>query len=47
MPALHGGMCAANCSAYALKAEGGHKTVAEVLEVCMQDKDFYEESCPT
>lgn len=38
------GVCAAGCPAHALRAEGEAKTVGEVLDVCLQDRDFYEES---
>lgn len=38
------GICAAGCPAQALKAEGKVKAVREVLNVCLQDRDFYEES---
>lgn len=38
------GICAAGCPAQALRAEGEVKTVREVLNVCLQDRDFYEES---
>lgn len=38
-------ICITNCPNGALKAEGGSKTVLEVINVCLQDKDFYEESC--
>ena len=38
------GICAAGCPAQALKAEGEVKAVREVLNVCLQDRDFYEES---
>lgn len=38
------GICATGCPAQALRAEGEVKTVREVLNVCLQDRDFYEES---
>jgi pyruvate formate lyase activating enzyme len=36
--------CVKGCPGRALTGEGEKKTVDEVVEVCMQDKDFYEES---
>lgn len=36
--------CVQSCPGHALKSEGEQKTVEEVLSVCLQDKDFYEES---
>ena len=36
--------CVHNCPKRALTCEGEEKTVDEVYEVCIQDKDFYEES---
>ena len=36
--------CVQGCPGRALTNEGEYKTVDEVVEVCMQDKDFYEES---
>lgn len=36
--------CVHSCPQRALSCEGEVKTVDEVLEVCMQDVDFYEES---
>lgn len=36
--------CVRECPGHALKAEGEKKTVQEVLDVCMQDLPFYEES---
>lgn len=36
--------CVKNCPGRALKVEGEEKTVEEVLKVCLQDVDFYEES---
>ena len=36
--------CVQACPGRALTNEGEYKTVDEVAEVCMQDKDFYEES---
>lgn len=38
------GICATGCPAQALRAEGEVKAVREVLNVCLQDRDFYEES---
>ena len=38
------GICVRNCPAHALTAEGEWKTAQEVLDVCLQDVDFYEES---
>lgn len=38
------GTCVASCPNHALKAEGELKSVEEVLTVCLQDRDFYEES---
>lgn len=37
-------ICLEHCPGRALKAEGEAKTVEEVLAVCLQDLDFYEES---
>ncbi|MCI5952254.1 MAG: glycyl-radical enzyme activating protein [Anaerostipes sp.] len=36
--------CIAHCPEDALNAEGESKTVDEILKICLQDKDFYEES---
>ena len=36
--------CVHDCPGRALTNEGESKTVSEVVEVCMQDYDFYEES---
>ena len=36
--------CVQACPGRALTNEGEYRTVDEVVEVCMQDKDFYEES---
>ena len=36
--------CTAACSSHALTFEGEKKTVPEVMDVCLQDLDFYEES---
>lgn len=36
--------CVQCCPGKALKAEGERRTVEETLAVCLQDKDFYEES---
>lgn len=38
------GACVKGCPGEALNAEGEWKTVAEVVNICMQDADFYEES---
>ena len=38
------GICIEKCPAHALKPEGERKTVAEIMEVVMQDLPFYEES---
>ena len=38
------GICIEKCPAHALKPEGQRKTVAEILNVVMQDLPFYEES---
>lgn len=38
------GCCAQACPGEALKTEGEWKSVDEVVDVCMQDVDFYEES---
>lgn len=38
------GKCVRECPARALKNEGETKTVQEVLDVCLQDLPFYEES---
>lgn len=38
------GICIAGCPGHALQAEGEQKTAEEVLQICLQDKDFYEES---
>ncbi len=38
------GQCTRQCPSQALKAEGEHKTVAQVLDIVLQDRDFYEES---
>ncbi|MHC1750599.1 MAG: glycyl-radical enzyme activating protein [Cellulosilyticaceae bacterium] len=37
-------ICINNCPSHALNSEGEHKTVKEVLDVCLQDIDFYKES---
>lgn len=39
-----GGICIEKCPAHALKPEGQRKTVAQIVEVVMQDLPFYEES---
>lgn len=36
--------CVSACPAEALSYEGEHRTVQEILDVCLQDKDFYETS---
>ena len=36
--------CVGTCPTSALKNEGNFKTVEEVVRVCLQDIDFYEES---
>ena len=36
--------CVKNCPAKALSYEGEAKDVDEVVKVCLQDIDFYEES---
>ena len=36
--------CVQGCPGRALTNEGEYKTVDEVVDVCMQDVDFYEES---
>ena len=36
--------CVNTCPAQALRAEGEMKTVSQVVEICLQDIDFYEES---
>ncbi|MCR5834776.1 MAG: glycyl-radical enzyme activating protein [Selenomonadaceae bacterium] len=38
------GICTEKCPGHALKSEGEFKTVAEIMEVVMQDLPFYEES---
>ena len=38
------GICIEKCPAHALKPEGQRKTVAQIVEVVMQDLPFYEES---
>lgn len=38
------GTCVSNCATHAMKAEGEGKTIEEVMRVCRQDLDFYEES---
>lgn len=38
------GACVSACPGQALKAEGEEKTVEEIVSVCMQDAEFYEES---
>lgn len=37
-------LCADSCTKHALTAEGSSQNVSEVLKICLQDKDFYEES---
>lgn len=36
--------CVHHCPSTALSYEGEYKTVDEVVKICLQDKDFYEES---
>lgn len=36
--------CISHCPRQALKAEGESKSVREILEICLQDEAFYEES---
>ena len=36
--------CCAHCPTGALSSEGYYKTLAEIVEVCLQDLPFYEES---
>jgi len=36
--------CVDMCPVDALSHEGEHKTIQEIVEICMQDIDFYEES---
>lgn len=36
--------CTYNCPVYALSYEGEYKTIDEVVNICLQDKDFYDES---
>ena len=36
--------CVNNCPAGALSHEGEYKDIKDIVSVCMQDKDFYEES---
>ena len=36
--------CVRSCPGRALTSEGEYKTVGQVMEVCLQDIDFYEES---
>lgn len=36
--------CVEACPNHALKAEGERKSVAEIVKICLQDRDFYEES---
>lgn len=36
--------CISHCPHQALKAEGETKTVKEILDICLQDEAFYEES---
>lgn len=36
--------CVNNCPAKALSHEGEYKKVSDIVDVCLQDKDFYEES---
>lgn len=36
--------CISNCPNDALKNEGEYKKIEDILDICLQDKDFYEES---
>ncbi|WP_250672850.1 glycyl-radical enzyme activating protein [Paraclostridium ghonii] len=36
--------CMSNCPNDALKNEGEYKKIEDILDICLQDKDFYEES---
>lgn len=36
--------CVNNCPAKALSHEGEYKIVSDIVDICLQDKDFYEES---
>lgn len=36
--------CISNCPNDALKNEGEYKKIKDILDICLQDKDFYEES---
>lgn len=36
--------CVNECPGHALKMEGEYKTVKQIMDICLQDKDFYEES---
>ncbi len=36
--------CVSGCPSEALSYEGEHKAVQEIVDVCLQDKDFYETS---
>ena len=36
--------CVSGCPSEALNYEGEHKAVQEIVDVCLQDKDFYETS---
>ena len=38
------GDCAAQCPGHALTVEGDKMSVSHVLKICLQDRDFYEES---
>ena len=38
------GLCARICPEGALSIEGEHRSVNEVVRICLQDRDFYEES---
>ena len=40
----HCGICMINCPGHALKAEGKLKSEEDILQICLQDKDFYDES---
>lgn len=38
------GLCARICPEGALSIEGEHRSVNEIVRICLQDRDFYEES---
>lgn len=37
--------CQENCPTQALSYEGEYKEIKEIVDICLQDKDFYDESC--